>query len=419
MRVDRLLQRGRIVGLAVALHAQVMGIGPGAGRRQRPHRARRGGRRTQRLGLPVGAETAHAAKRVDRQAVVERLDAVARTLPRDRLAAVAEAGEGRRVEADRIVEPDLGEAAVLGADDHRRLADILEADVLAPQRIRIALVDVDPDRHVLDRDVDQGQVDLMFADRGVALAVEAGIHQRELPGGRGLLADDAVTAAVEMDVLHLVAREIDARQGRPQVEVHVAEERVLRDVEARRHRAGIARADLDIDVNHRRIEGARIGIGRLRVEWHRRRDRKRHLLAAIGVAAGEHDHRRHALVEAGRVGAEYDYGPGLADAEHAHRWRDQDRSGDAVSARRQEDHPAPITVDRLVDGGLDRGRIVGTAIAHPFDHDRARIVRHGLVDRCRCRRRHNGRGQQRRRKQLRLHAISTWVFGVIFRGRSR
>ena len=47
----------------------------------------------------------------------------------------------------------------------------------------MAAIDLDADRCVADRDVDQCQIDFVLADRGVTLAFEFGIDQRELPGG--------------------------------------------------------------------------------------------------------------------------------------------------------------------------------------------------------------------------------------------
>jgi hypothetical protein len=126
-------------------------------------------------------------------------------LARDDLAAVAEAREDRRVRRHGIVEADLGEDAVLVRDHHAGLRDILEADILAPERVRIAAIDLDPDRRIVDRYIDQGQVDFMLADRGVALALEGGVDQRELPGGRGLLGQDSIAAAIKFQILAFVA----------------------------------------------------------------------------------------------------------------------------------------------------------------------------------------------------------------------
>ena len=71
----------------------------------------------------------------------------------------------------------------------------------------------------------------MLADGGLALPVEDGIDQRELPVRRRVLGQDAVAAAAEMQVLHFVADLGQRGEAGSDVEVHVAEEAVLRDVE--------------------------------------------------------------------------------------------------------------------------------------------------------------------------------------------
>src|SRR6187551_3044519 len=100
----------------------------------------------------------------------------------------------------------------------------------------------------------------MLADRRVALAREARIEQRELPRGRGLLADDAIAPADEMDVLHDVARLVDAGERGAEAELHVAEEGMLRHAEAHPRRGRVPGAYLDVDVAHRRIEAARVRV---------------------------------------------------------------------------------------------------------------------------------------------------------------
>jgi hypothetical protein len=79
----------------------------------------------------------------------------------------------------------------------------------------------------------------MLTDRRVALAVEGRVDQGELPGGRRLLGDDAIAAAMEVDVLHDVAGLVDAGESRAQAEVHVAEEGVLGHAEANPAAAGL------------------------------------------------------------------------------------------------------------------------------------------------------------------------------------
>jgi hypothetical protein len=113
-----------------------------------------------------------------------------------------------------VVEADLRVDVVLVADDDGGLRHILEAHVLAPQPVAVAAVDLDADRGVADAGVDQREAGLMLADGGVALAFEGRIDQRELPGRRRLLGQDAVAAAVEFQVVSSRCRRGRRRPGR-------------------------------------------------------------------------------------------------------------------------------------------------------------------------------------------------------------
>src|SRR6185312_2321334 len=94
--------------------------------------------------------------------------------------------------------------------------------------------------------------------------------ERELPRRRGLLGNDAIAAAMEVQVMDDVAGLVDAGESRAQFEVHVAQEGMLGDANTNTGRGRVTRTDLDIDVAHRRIEGIRIGIPDLRIERHHR-----------------------------------------------------------------------------------------------------------------------------------------------------
>lgn len=67
----------------------------------------------------------------------------------------------------------------------------------------------------------------MLADRSFALAFEPAVQQSELPGGRGLLRQDAVTAAEEAQVFRLVGDLVQASQSRTDVEINMAQIVVL------------------------------------------------------------------------------------------------------------------------------------------------------------------------------------------------
>ena len=255
LAVDGFLERRRVVGAAVALRTEVQHIGPVVRRRQCAQCAcgRRGGR--QRRRLVVGRELAWLAHLLDKQAVVEFLHQVIAALAGQRPATVAKAHERRHVAGAGVFHADLRVHIVLVADDERGAADILEAHILAPQPVAITAVDLHAHRRVADVDIDQREARLMLADRGVALAIEGRIEQRELPGGRGLLAQDAVAATVKAQVVGHVADLINARQARADMEIDVAQVRVLRRVHAHGGGGRIAVLDLEVDVRQRRIEG--------------------------------------------------------------------------------------------------------------------------------------------------------------------
>ena len=400
--VDRLLDRRRVVGLAVAFRAVGVHIGPLLRRRQRAQGAdgRLQGRRQGRR-LVVGRERPRFAHLLDEQAIVEFADGVVAALAGQCLAAVAKADERRHVARDGIFHADLGIDIVFVADDERGLADVLEAHVLAPQPVAITAVDLDADRGVLDFRVDHREAGLMLADRGVALALERRIHQRELPCRRCLFAQDAVAAAVEAQVVGHVADLVDAGQARPKMEIDVAQVRVLGRVHAHRGGGRVAVLDLEVDVGQRRVEGRGVGVSDrlafLGAERYRARYRHRYLADAVLVAAGEDDHIGHALLVPRRVLGQHEHGPGRADAIQAHGQRDQQRARDAIASRRQEHDAALALVGGRIQRLLDRGRVVGLAVAFRAHHDGARVFGHGLVggDGCGVR----GAGQQERQRE--------------------
>ena len=108
--------------------------------------------------------------------------------------------------------------------------------------------------------VDQGEAGFVLENCGAALAVKGGIEQCELPAGGGAAGDDGVLAAVEVEVLGLVADVFERGHAGADVEVHVGEEAVLRDVKANADGAGIAFAEIEVDVADGGVEGAGVGV---------------------------------------------------------------------------------------------------------------------------------------------------------------
>ncbi len=220
----------------------------------------------------------------------------------------------------------------------------------------------------------------MLADRSVALAVEGRVDERKGPRRRRLLGDDAVAAAVEVEILGFVADHVDAREGRAEMELHVSQIGVLRGVEADGGGGGVAFADLHIDVGHRRIERAGICVRDAVVERHAARWRERHLgrsgrARRCRISAREDDQVRDAFLEPRRVIAEHEHRTCSADTEHPRAGPDEQRAREAVAPRRQEHEPARATAGRGVERLLDGGTVVGATVTARLHGDRARIVR--------------------------------------------
>jgi hypothetical protein len=88
-------------------------------------------------------------------------------------------------------------------------------------------------------------------------------------------------------------------------EVDVAQDAVLRDMEADRDRGGVAVADLEVDVRHRRVERRLVRAGDRVVRGHQAGRRERHARrtplatrAAAGARVREVDHHAEPGLEA-------------------------------------------------------------------------------------------------------------------------
>ena len=95
-----------------------------------------------------------------------------------------------------------------------------------------------------------------------------------------------------MQILGLVADLGQRGEAGTDMEIHVAEIGMLRDVEADRHRGRVAVADLEIDVAHRRVECARIRRRRSR-HWEGRCPVAETARGSPGRVAGAHGRDAH------------------------------------------------------------------------------------------------------------------------------
>ena len=135
-----------------------------------------------------------------------------------------------------------------------------KARVLDPELFVVLRIDVDGLGHIAETVVVEGEAGLVLADGGLALAFEGGIEQGELPAGRGLDGDDAVVAAVEVEVFGFVADVLERGKSGLDMEVHVGEEAMLRGMEADGDGGGVPVAEVEINIAHRGVEGAGVGI---------------------------------------------------------------------------------------------------------------------------------------------------------------
>src|SRR5882757_4791996 len=170
--IDRLLERHRIVCLAVTNGTRVTCVGPLSYRRQWPNC--RFGLRRQRTAchFNVSIHVAELSERGDHEAVAESTDPIGRTLAIDSLATVPELCEHRGVAGQRILEADLGINVVFVGNDDAGPTDVLEPDILAPEPVAIAAVNVDTNRYIAHHNIDQRQLRLVLADGGAFLTVE-------------------------------------------------------------------------------------------------------------------------------------------------------------------------------------------------------------------------------------------------------
>ena len=416
MRVDRLLQGGGVVRPVVAFRTQSADADPVADRRQGADRRSGSGRQgADGRGLQVGPVAPHAARAGQRQPIGEAVHLIGCALAGDGAAAFPEAGEDGHVGRHDILEADLSIDILLVRDDDAGFRYIFEAHVLAPQPVAIALVDLDPHGRVADRHVDHGEPGFMFANGCVALPLETGIDQGEGPGGGGFFRQYAVAAAVEMQVFGFVRDMIEPGQARSDVEIGMGDIAVLGRMETDGGGRRIAVQNAEIDIGQRRIEGAGIGVGDVLVERDAAGGRKgggRRALVGLALAAGEHQHMGDAALETGRVRAEQDHRPLCADAEQAHPRPQEQRAADAVGSGGQEDDAAAAGRRGLIDRLLDRGAVIGAAVAHALHRHGAGLVGGGHIDGWRRQRRLRARQAQQHRcagstQSVFHHALST------------
>ena len=380
---------------------------------ERPYRWRKRRRQVgERGGIEALAHRAHLALAGNDESVVEFADAVHRSFAGDGFAAFAETRQRGNIPEDAVRESNLRKRTLFVADDDGSARDVFEAALGHPELVRVTPVDVDRRGYVAERVVNQRQLRLVFADGGVALAIESGVKQRELPGRRGLFRQDRVTAALEMQVLGLVAHHVDAGEAGANAEVHVAEKRMLRHAKAYGHGGGIAAADLEVDITHRRVEGAGVGVGNVVIRRNLSRRRKRDAKVAekaAGAETGEHHHDAYSGLEPRRAGREEEDRPVHAEADDAHAGPDVDRMVEAIAAFGHKHNAFTAVAFGFVDGSLERGGGIGAAVGPRAKLRRVQVDGPGIVEpggQDRLRERGRDRAQQQCIQQSSFHEIS-------------
>ena len=367
---DRLLNQRGLIGRAVAFRSQRPQIDPFRDRRQTAdcvrHRWRQG---LQRCRIITRLDLAGRAFRGESQSVGKDFHLVYLSGSGKLPAALSESRKHGHPVADDVLQIDLRHPAILVADHNRRAADVLETRVLHPKLIGITPVDRDRRRHVAELIVHQRQSRLILPDRRLPLAVEARIDHRKLPGRRRLAREDAITAGVEMQVFRLVARILNAGKTGADLEIHVSQITMLRNVKADSDRRRIVAADLEIDIAHRGIEGTRVRIDDRPSRRYRSRRRLRHaVVPPWGRRAGksppdEEEHAADSLLEARGPVRQHEYRTLLAVTDQAHARRNIDGSSNAIASLRNKEDALARCLLNHVNRGLDRRTIVGIAVA--------------------------------------------------------
>ena len=134
------------------------------------------------------------------------------------------------------------------AGQERGLADVLHLEVPPVELLDFARRDLQGDGHVGEANAEERETSLHGVDRRGPLAVESRIHEHELPHRRGPLGDDAVLAAMDVDVARLISDVFHRGAGRADLKIHVREDAVLRDVETNCDGGGVAVLQFEVDV---------------------------------------------------------------------------------------------------------------------------------------------------------------------------
>src|SRR5947209_4427202 len=96
--------------------------------------------------------------------------------------ALAKEREEGSVAQGCVLHPNIVQGALFTANGEDRPCDVFEPAVLHPELVVVLRVDVDRCGKIAERISDEREARLMFANRGLTLAFEGGVDQRQLPG---------------------------------------------------------------------------------------------------------------------------------------------------------------------------------------------------------------------------------------------
>ena len=166
----------------------------------------------------------------------------------------------------------------------------------------------------------------------------------------------------------------------PDAEVDVAQDAVLRDVEADSDRGRVALADLEVDVHHRRVERRLVRVGDVVLRRHEAGRREGHarrtaLAAARRPRIGEVHHHAEPGLETGRPLRQHEDRTRGAVPDDADRPPDGQRPRDAVAASGHQHEATGRAGGGLVQGRLEQRGVIGTGLrVRRVDVHRGRVV---------------------------------------------
>ncbi len=149
---------------------------------------------------------------------------------------------------------------------------------------------------------------------------------------------------------------------------------MLGDVKANSHSRGIPLANLEIDIAHRGIKRAGIGVWDVANRGHGTRRRRHRMIVAekcsyasragsSGPGTCKEDHVSDSLLESWSVIRQDKDGTVRSIADNSNSGPDENGAGDAIAALRNKDDPFSRGLLKPVDRRLNRSAVIGLTVA--------------------------------------------------------